>query len=90
MAKRVTEDGVRYIASESGIWFEREAETGKWWTDHQGTRYELERRRRHPRDVPDTGWYLYGGTYFGEWCGSLIMWAVDKAAEMILAERAED
>lgn len=39
-----------------------------WAAEHEGVKFELERRTRNVRDeCPDTGWYLYGGSHFGEY-----------------------
>jgi hypothetical protein len=40
----------------------------KWATEYEGVKFELERRTRNVADgCPNTGWYLYGGSHFGEY-----------------------
>jgi hypothetical protein len=88
MAKYSRTDGVRGITGEDGYgWMP--GDEGAWLRS-DGPGYVLEKRRRNPKDgATDTGWYLYteGETgFFGEWCGSRILEAVDEANRMI--ERA--
>ncbi|MFI7415272.1 hypothetical protein ACIBU0_42230 [Streptomyces sp. NPDC049627] len=43
----------------------------KWATEYEGVKFELERRTANVLDgCPDTGWYLYGGSHFGEYMGA--------------------
>ncbi|PNG17016.1 hypothetical protein [Streptomyces cahuitamycinicus] len=43
----------------------------KWATEYEGVKFELERRTANALDgCPDTGWYLYGGSHFGEYMGA--------------------
>lgn len=64
-----------------------------WWRRTQDRRYEaegyvLEKRRRNLKDqTHTTGWYLYGGTYFGEWCASTLRAAVAEADELVYADK---
>jgi hypothetical protein len=92
MARYSTSDQVRGIVSEIGYGWVRERsfgkETGRWVrNDEWGSRFVLEKRTRNPKDgTTDTGWYLYdnhGGGFFGEWCGSRILDAVDEANRLI-------
>ncbi|MET9816858.1 hypothetical protein [Streptomyces sp. NPDC006355] len=83
------------ITGDDGYGWVRETEwgkrTGRWvreYLDEDGTRYVLEKRKRNPKDgTMDTGWYLYdsrpSGGFFGEWCSSRILDAVDEANRLI-------
>ncbi|WP_035796433.1 hypothetical protein [Kitasatospora mediocidica] len=63
------------------------ADDGRYHATHEGTSYELEKRRKNPCDgCPDTGWYLYGGPHFGTWCASTIAAAIAEANNEILAK----
>lgn len=78
---------VTALLADGGTVFIRHPD-GRWRASHDGLEYELERRRRNPKDgCPDTGWYLYGGPAFGAWCSRLIQDAVD-AADRIIREHA--
>lgn len=94
MAKYRTAEGERYIEGDGGHgWAPVD---GAYVLDLRGLgTYTLEKRRRSPKDgTHTTGWYLYseGGseaTYFGEFCASRILEAVDVADDMIFrAHRA--
>jgi hypothetical protein len=85
MAKYSQADGVRGITGEDGYgWMPGD---GTAWLRSDGPGYVLEKRRKNPKDgTTDTGWYLYteGETgFFGEWCGSRILDAVDEANRLI-------
>ncbi|MFB7858893.1 hypothetical protein [Rhodococcus qingshengii] len=88
MANRVQEFGEKYIQADSGLGFTRHVtRKNVYLTDFQGVKFELEKRRRSPGDTPTTGWYLYSlecEGFFGEWCGGLLMEAIDAASDMIL------
>ncbi|MEU3522350.1 hypothetical protein AB0E62_00480 [Streptomyces sp. NPDC038707] len=87
MARYSTSAGVRGIAGESGDrWLP--GDSGAWLrSDSNGPSYVLEKRTRNSKDeTRDTGWYLYDDQpngFFGEWCGTRILEAVDKANQMI-------
>jgi hypothetical protein len=94
MARRVRHMGERLIEADNGVGWSRErasvasVSSGRYTTEIFGVRYELEKRRRS-RVEPgsDTGWHLYSlnNTYFfGEFCGSTLMEAVDEASEVII------
>ena len=58
--------------------------TGRWVCQGDGSKIFLERRTRNLKDgTPDTGWYLYTDTVFGEFCGRRILEAIDVANQMI-------
>lgn len=60
-------------------------EPGRRWTwEVKGVKFELERRTRNLADeCPDTGWYLYGGTYSGEYMAARFAEA-SSAAEVLI------
>jgi hypothetical protein len=95
MARRIRRVGQQLIEADNGIGWERErasavsVSSGRYVTEIFGISYELEKRRRNARVEPgtDTGWYLYSRNdtyFFGEFCGSRLMEAVDEASEMII------
>ena len=93
MARRRQAEGERYIEADNGFgWSKKRAsvasvERGSYYATIFGVEYELEKRRRSPGDTPGTGWYLYSygvpGGFFGEWCGSTLLSAIDEASKMI-------
>ena len=90
MARRKQADGERYIEADNGFgWARKRAsvQSSSYEAFILGVRYELEKRRRSPGDTPDTGWYLYSygesGGFFGEWCGSMLLPAIDEASKLI-------
>lgn len=86
MAKWRQWAGVRFIGDPYG--FAPGPRKRTYETDEiSGIRYELEKRRRNPKDeCTDTGYYLYGGSYFGEWCARLLGDAVDVAQDLIIKD----
>lgn len=86
MAKYSTSAGVRYIVGNDGrAW---RPVDGAWVSQptSDSPEYVLEKRRRSKVEGGDTGWYLYDdqpGGFFGEWCGSRILDAVDEADRQI-------
>jgi hypothetical protein len=89
MARRIQFCGEKMIESGCGIGWTRDEASGWYVTVMFGIEYELEKRRRNVADETyDTGWYLYShdaNSYFvGEWCGSLLLSAVDEASQMIV------
>lgn len=94
MAKRVQVDGKKVLDTEGGLTWSREAglkksERGKYEAEMHGVQYQLEKRTWSQQEPDcDTGWYLYStnvyGGFFGAWCASTIVEAVDVATEMIL------
>ncbi|MEU7147101.1 hypothetical protein AB0B15_03530 [Streptomyces sp. NPDC045456] len=92
MAKYSKSDGVRRITGEDGHgWTPGDGRS--WVRDAtNGPVYVMEKRRKNLVDEsPDTGWYLYDDTsngFFGEWCGSRILEAVDEANRLIAETEA--
>lgn len=92
MARRKQADRQKYIEADNGFGWtkERASATSVQSSMHAttvfGITYELEKRRRAPGDTPDTGWYLYSrgvSCFFGEFCDSTLLPAIDRASEMI-------
>lgn len=86
MARRIQFCGEKQIEADNGFGWYRDAESGKYVMVVFGISYKLEKRRRSPGDTPDTGWYLYTTNttgFFGEWCASTLLPAVDEASKMI-------
>lgn len=86
MARYTRADGARWIMGESGHgWVPTD---GAYVRDgREGPVFTLEKRRRDPENgTADTGWYLSddrSGGFLGEWCGSRLLEAVDKADLLI-------
>ncbi|CAM5238213.1 hypothetical protein [Streptomyces griseomycini] len=56
------------VVDVEGIGWTCERPGRKWTAEYEGVKFELERRTRNVADgCPDTGWYLYGGSHFGEY-----------------------
>lgn len=90
MARYITSGGMKYIGgNDAPFGFEKDVD-GKYKTDPiRGIVYELEKRRRNPKDgCPDTGWYLYGNGHFGTWCATRILDAVVAANDIILSGKS--
>ncbi|MET8717426.1 hypothetical protein ABZV52_30120 [Streptomyces sp. NPDC004735] len=62
----------------------------RWAREVKGVKFELERRTRNLDDeCPDTGWYLYGGTYFGEYTAVHFAEASSAAEALIFPEESD-
>lgn len=83
----------RYVEADNGFgWTKKKAslesvDPNKWVLALFGVDYELEKRFRNIRDEAyDTGWYLYTvgvEGFFGEYCASTLMPAIDEASRLI-------
>lgn len=94
MGRYCMADGVRGIEGDNGYGWTRLPD-GRWvCRDENNDLHTLESRRRNPRDgVSTSGWHLYSDGmhgWFGEWCGSRILDAVDAAGDLIFGCGAVD
>lgn len=92
MARRRQINGERYIEADNGFGWTPEKALHLGFSDYRcryrttifGVTYELERRGGTQEML---GWYLYtikGSTHwFGEYCGSTLLPAIDEASELI-------
>lgn len=74
--------------SDNGLIFLRR-HRGKYDITHDGVRYELEYRIASQQEPGGSGWFLYGGDYFGKSLFTVLEESIECAARIIAKEHDE-